>query len=133
LVGSIYGRSSIGIAHSVLIRLKTWPPQTILVSDWLISKKIFSSETALPNDMKLGTEEKNFKNQPIRNKSCLWRLCLLMDRDEMSNLYRGPSLDASYQVSGHLAQRFQMRRFFKIGPYEPKFGRKNLWKALISS
>jgi hypothetical protein len=26
-----------------------------------------------------------------------------------------------------------MRRFFKIGPYEPKFGRKNLWKALISS
>jgi hypothetical protein len=30
--------------------------------------------------------------------------CLLMDRDEMSNLYRGPSIDASYQVSVHLAQ-----------------------------
>jgi hypothetical protein len=29
--------------------------------------------------------------------------CLLMDRDEMSNLYRGPSIDASYQVSVHLA------------------------------
>jgi hypothetical protein len=27
---------------------------TILVSDWLISKKIFSSETALPNEPKLG-------------------------------------------------------------------------------
>jgi hypothetical protein len=33
---------------------KQWPPQTILVSDWLISKKIFSSETALPNKPKLG-------------------------------------------------------------------------------
>jgi hypothetical protein len=25
----------------------------------------------------------------------------------MSNLYRGPSIDASYQVSVHLAKRFQ--------------------------
>ena len=30
----------------VLIHLKTWPPQEIIVSDWLISKKMFSSETA---------------------------------------------------------------------------------------
>ena len=28
--------------------------------------------------------------------------CLLTDRDEMSNLYRGPSIDASYQVLVHL-------------------------------
>ena len=28
------------------------------------------------------------------------------DRDGMSNLYRGPSIDASYQVSDHLAMRF---------------------------
>jgi hypothetical protein len=28
----------------------------------------------------------------------------------MSSLYRGPSLDASYQVSVHLAKRFQRRR-----------------------
>ena len=39
LVGIIYGRSSVKNAHFVLIRLQTWPPQTILVSDWLISKK----------------------------------------------------------------------------------------------
>ena len=38
LVGSIRGRSSIKIAHLVPIRLQTWPPQAILVSDWLISK-----------------------------------------------------------------------------------------------
>jgi hypothetical protein len=28
----------------------------------------------------------------------------------MSNLYRGPSIDASYQVSVHLAKWFQRRR-----------------------
>jgi hypothetical protein len=27
----------------------------------------------------------------------------------MSNLYRGPSIDASYQVSVHLAEEFQRR------------------------
>jgi hypothetical protein len=39
----------------------------------------------------------------------------LDDRDEMSNLHRGHSIDASYQVSVHLARRFQRRRFLKIG------------------
>jgi hypothetical protein len=48
------------------------------------------------------SEEKNFKIQPIRNKSRLWRSCLLTDRDEMSNLYRGPSIDAYYQTLVHL-------------------------------
>ena len=33
-----------------------------------------------------------------------------MDRDEISNLYRGPSIDASYQISDQLALRFQRRR-----------------------
>jgi hypothetical protein len=33
-----------------------------------------------------------------------------MDRDEMSILYRGPSIDASYQVSVYLAEEFQRRR-----------------------
>jgi hypothetical protein len=60
-----------------------------------------------------------FRNQPIRNKNGLWRRCLLTDRDEISNLYRGPSIDASYQVSVHLAKRFQ-RRFLKIGQSETR-------------
>jgi hypothetical protein len=38
LVGSIYGRSSIKIAHFVPIGEQTWPPQAIIFSDWLISK-----------------------------------------------------------------------------------------------
>ena len=58
------------------------------------------------------------RNQPIRNKNCLWRPCLLMDQDEMSNLYREPSIDASNQVSIHLAKQFQGRRFLKIGQSE---------------
>jgi hypothetical protein len=33
-----------------------------------------------------------------------------MDRDEISNLYRGPSINDSYQVSVHLAEGFQRRR-----------------------
>ena len=42
--------------------------------------------------------------------NCLWRPCVLLDQDEMSNLYRGPSIDASYQVAVHLAEGFQRRR-----------------------
>jgi hypothetical protein len=33
----------------------------------------------------------------------------------MSTLYRESPIDASYQVSVHLAKRFQRRRFLKIG------------------
>jgi hypothetical protein len=43
-----------------------------------------------------------------------------MDRDEMSNRYRGPPIDASYKVSVHLATQFQRRRFLKIGQSETR-------------
>ena len=35
---------------------------------------------------------------------------MLTDQGEMSNLYRGPSIDASYQVSVHMAEGFHRRR-----------------------
>jgi hypothetical protein len=41
------------------------------------------------------------------------------DREKMSNPYREPSIYASYQVSVHLAKRFQ-RRFLEIDQLETK-------------
>jgi len=40
LVGNIYGKFSVVIAHFVPIRLQTWPPQAILVSDWPIFENL---------------------------------------------------------------------------------------------
>jgi hypothetical protein len=69
-----------------------------------------------------------FKTKPIRNKNCLWWPYLLMNRDEMSNLYRRPSKDAPYQVSIYLAKRFQRRRFFRNQPIRNKNG---LWRPCL--
>jgi hypothetical protein len=65
-------------------------------------------------------EKKIFRNRPIWNKNCLWRPCLLIDQNEMSIPYRWPSIDASYQVSNHLAKRFQRRRFLEIDQSETR-------------
>ena len=75
------------------------------------------------------------RNRPIRNKNCLWQPCLLTDRDEMSNLYRGHSIDTSYQVSVHLAKGFQRRRLkcekFTDGRRMPSDGNSSrcLWQG----
>ena len=50
---------------------------------------------------KIGQSEKN---------NCLWRPCLLIDWDKICNLQRETPIDASYQVSVHLAEGFQRRR-----------------------
>jgi hypothetical protein len=42
------------------------------------------------------------------------------DRDGMSKRYRGPSIDASYQVSDHLAKQFQRKRFLEIDQSEKR-------------
>ena len=43
-----------------------------------------------------------------------------LGRIGMSNLYRGPSIDASCQVSVHLAKRLQKRRIFQISQSETR-------------
>jgi hypothetical protein len=83
LVGSIYGRSSLKITYFVLIRYQTWPPQTILVSNWLISKKIFSSITAWPNELKFGGnhhwkvlyKDCSFSSDPFTNMAAKGNSC----------------------------------------------------------
>ena len=66
------------------------------------------------------SEQKIFRNRPIRNKNCLWRPCWLMDQNEMNNRYSGPPIDASYQVSVDLAKRFQRRRILEINQSETR-------------
>ena len=43
---------------------------------------------------------------------------LSTDRDKMCNLYRGPSINASYQVWIDLAKRFQRRIFLYKSTYQ---------------
>jgi hypothetical protein len=52
------------------------------------------------------SEEKNFKNQQITNKSRLWRSCLLTYRDEMSILYKGSSKFRFIWQSGFRGEDF---------------------------
>ena len=61
--------------------------------------------------------------------------CLEIDQPEMSNLYRGPFIDPSYQVSVHLAKGFQRRRLkcekFTDGRRMPSAGNSSrcLWQG----
>jgi hypothetical protein len=64
------------------------------------------------------SEKKISRNRPIRNMNCLWRPCFLTDRDQMSKLYRVPSINASYQVSVQLVKRFQRSRFLEMDQSE---------------
>ena len=74
------------------------------------------------------SEKKNFKNQSFRNKSCLWRKCLLTNLDEMSNLYRGPSIDASLSSFGSFGQAVSEEKFFLNHPIRNK---NCLWQPCL--
>ena len=75
------------------------------------------------------SEENIFlRNQPIRNKNCLWRPCFLMDWGEISLRNGGLSIDASYQVSIHLDNWFQGRQNLKNQPIRNK---NRLWQPCL--
>ena len=76
---------------------------------------------------------RSVKNRSIRNKNCTWRPCLSTDRDEMSNLYRRPSIVASYQVSVFIVSSFSeiMCTYF-VCLYTYEFW-LSLWKIVRSS
>jgi hypothetical protein len=113
LVRSIYGRSSIEIAHFVLIHYQTWLPQAILVLDWSLSKNLLLWNCFAKTNQNLVGVSIGY-GRLRRNKNCLWRPCLLTDQTGMSNSHRGPSIDASYQDSVYLAKLCQSRRFLEI-------------------
>jgi hypothetical protein len=68
LVRSIIGMSSIKIANFVLIRLQTWLRQAIIVSECILPSFCLFDKAV--------SEEKIFRNWPIRNNNCLSRSCL---------------------------------------------------------
>jgi hypothetical protein len=63
---------------------------------WLHVDASYQVSVHMPKQFK---RRRFFRNVPSRNKNCMWWPCLLNDRDEMSNLHRGHSIDDSYQVS----------------------------------
>ena len=101
-------------------KIKTDKNNTCKTCVMLITSPEFTSNlTGKTYYTKSVSEDKIFRNRPIRNNNCLWQPYLLMDRDEMSNLYRGPLIDASYHVSVHLAKRFR-EDFLEINQWETR-------------
>ena len=85
--------------HSALRKLKTEP-----------SIHVDASNQVMIHMAKQFQRRRFLRNRPIRNKNCMWWPCLVMDHNKMCTLQRGPSIDASYQASVHLAEGVQRRR-----------------------
>jgi hypothetical protein len=79
-VGSIYGRFSIKIGHFVPIHVAMFvngSGQNEQSLQRTFHRSFLPSFGSFGNTV---SEEKNLKNQPIRNKNRLWRPCLLTDK-----------------------------------------------------
>jgi hypothetical protein len=112
LVGSIFIMSSIKMAHFVPIRYQTWPPQTIIVS-----KKISSSEAALPNEPKLGRkhpwkvlyDDCSFRSDPLTNMATISNSCFWL-----ADLKKSSPLKQLGQMSRNLVRSIYGRSPLKI-------------------
>ena len=59
-------------------------------------------------------------SEETTNKKCRWRPCLLTDQNKISNLYRGPSIHASNQVSFIQPSGFRGEFFLEISQSETR-------------
>jgi hypothetical protein len=143
LVGSIYVKFSITIAHFVAVMCVNRSAQNVqsllkTLHKWFLPT-VGSFEQVV-------SKENIFRNWSIRKTNGLWRPCLLTDRDKISHYSKELYIDASYQDSVHFPKGFQMRRLFRNRPIkflkifsfettcsnEPTVGRNHLCKVFNS-
>ena len=135
----LYTEPFIGAYYQISVHLATWFQRRRFLRNWQISNKnclwwpyrgptIDASYEVSVHLAKRLQSRRFFRNQRIRNKNCLWRPRLSTDRDKMNILSRGTYIDASYQVSVHLAMQFQRRRFFRNQPIRNK---NCLWQLCL--
>ena len=112
LAVSIYVRFSIKFLHFVPFHQQIWPPREILVSDWLLFKKIFFSETAMQNKAKLGRKHlcnilyKTFSLVPFGQQAWPPRLILFSD---WLMLKKSSPLTHVGQMEPNMARRIYVR------------------------
>ena len=122
-MSNLYSGHSMDSSHHVSVHLAMQLQRRRLFKNQTIRKKIYLLRPCLITDsIEMG------KFQPIRYNNWLWWACLLTNLDEKGIIYRGPSMDASYQVSVYLAMRFQRRRFFKNQTIRKKIC---LWRTCL--
>ena len=114
LAVSIYVRSSIKFLHFVPFHQQIWPPRAILVSDWLLFKKIFSSETAWQNGAKLGRKH----------------LCKILYKASSFGSIRPTNMAAKINSFFWLATVKKIFSSETAWPNGAKLGRKHLCKVL---
>jgi hypothetical protein len=73
-----------------------WAEPVSLTFHFVLRKLYTEPSIVLPTKLLFIWPSGFRKEDFLEIKNCLWWPCLLTDRDEMSKLYRGHSLDASY-------------------------------------
>ena len=75
-----------------------------------------------------GFRGENFQKSTNQKQELAVAAIFVNGQGRNEHLYRGPPIDASYQVSVHLAKRFQRRRFFRNQPINNK---NCLWRPCL--